>query len=75
MRKQERFERYHLSDEEMELPAWAREKLAHDRDMGQLSTSGGVAQAAGFSLILGLEIGLFVVFCVVVFLVGRCVVG
>ena len=64
-----------LTDDEKRLPKWAQERLQADEAMGEMRSSATAGEAVLGVLLIAFEIGVFIGGCVLVFLIGRCVVG
>lgn len=57
-------------------PRWVKDYEEYTEQMGDpIPTTAGFAATAGGCLFIALRLGIFVLFCVVVYLIGRAVVG
>ena len=61
--------------EREKLPRWAQERLDVDEAMGQLEDSAPPGVVVAGTLYIAFCIGLLVLFCVIVYLIGKAVVG
>lgn len=60
---------------EKDLPKWAQDRLKAERLMGKPQFNLGFWEGIGIMFGIGLRVGGFLLFCVIVYLIGSCVVG
>lgn len=58
-----------------DLEPWARDYADHQEEMGELNSSATLAEVVGGMLALAIRLGLFLGMCVVIYLIGRAIVG
>lgn len=64
-----------MDEEEREkLPKWARERLEVEEDMGTLETSASPATVVLGTFYILFRISIFVLGCVIIYLIGKAVV-
>lgn len=62
-------------DERKKLPQWAKDRIEADEAMGELETSASPGLMVVGTLYIAFRIGLFVGICVLMYLIGKAVVG
>lgn len=62
-----------MTDEK--VPRWVQDRMEAQEAMGELQTGASVGDFVGVTLALLFRWSLFVVFCVIVYLIGKALVG
>lgn len=62
-------------DDEKHLPQWAQERLRIEREMGPLESNASPATVMVGLLVIFLRIGILVLLCVIIYVIGKAVVG